>query len=76
MTMISAITADNMTDKGTAISMGRKKRNKGTAINDSPKPRVDRTKAAIKLMIRISEIVNTEISFLLKYVNFSYGLTF
>jgi len=42
-----------MTDKGTATLAGRKKRNKGTAIKDSPKPKVDRTNEATKLMKRI-----------------------
>jgi len=61
--MISAITPDDITDNGTAISTGRKRRNKGTAINDSPKPSVDRTKEAMKLMIRINKIVNVETYF-------------
>jgi len=47
---------DNMTDSGTAISTGRKRRNSGTAIKDSPKPRVDRTKEATKLIRRICMI--------------------
>ena len=55
-----AMTTDSITDKGTAILTGKKKRNNGTAINDSPKPKVERTKEAIKLMIRMNKIVNIE----------------
>lgn len=47
-----------MTDKGTAISTGKNRRNNGTAISDSPKPKVDRTKEARKLIIRINVMVN------------------
>lgn len=54
------MTTESITDRGTAISTGRKKRNKGTAINDSPKPNVERTKDAIKLMRRINRTVNTK----------------
>ena len=48
---------DNITDKGTAISIGKKRSNSGTAINDSPKPKVDLTREAKKLMMRIKMIV-------------------
>jgi hypothetical protein len=48
---------DNITDKGTAMSTGKKSRNNGTAINDSPKPNVDLTSEAIKLIMRIKIIV-------------------
>lgn len=58
--MTSAITTDSITDNGTAISTGKKKRNSGTAINDSPKPNVERTKEARKLMRRMNKIVNTD----------------
>lgn len=58
--MTSAIITDNITDKGTATSTGRKKRKSGTATNASPKPKVDRTKDAKKLMRRINKIVKTE----------------
>jgi len=46
-----------ITDKGTATPTGRKKRNSGTASKESPKPRVDLTSEAIKLMARIKIIV-------------------
>ena len=46
------MTTESITDKGTATSAGRKKRNNGTATKDSPKPIVDRTKEAIKLIRR------------------------
>ncbi len=52
------MTTDSITDKGTAISRGKKRRNNGTAISDSPKPKVERTKDATKLMIRINKTVN------------------
>ena len=58
--MTSAIITDSITDKGTAISTGRKKRKRGTATNASPKPKVERTKEAKKLIIRINKIVNTK----------------
>lgn len=54
---MSAMTIDIITDNGTAISMGKKSRNKGTAINDSPKPKVDLTSDAKKLMRRMSSMV-------------------
>src|SRR5690606_3772059 len=57
MTITSAITIDIITDNGTAISTGKKRRNSGTAINDSPKPNVDLTNDAIKLMMRIKIMV-------------------
>jgi len=57
--MTNAITTDSITERGTATSIGRKSTNSGTAINDSPKPKVDRTKEAIKLIIRIKRIVKT-----------------
>jgi hypothetical protein len=50
--MKSAITIDSMTDNGTAISSGKKRRNNGTANSDSPKPSVDLTSEAKKLMMR------------------------
>jgi len=55
--MINAITIDSITDNGTAVVAGRKNRKSGTAINDSPKPRVDLTSAAIKLITRIKMIL-------------------
>ena len=48
-----------MTARGTATSTGKNNRKNGTAINASPKPKVDRTKEAIKLMIRINNTVKT-----------------
>jgi hypothetical protein len=48
---------DSITDNGTAISMGKKRRNNGTATKDSPNPNVDLTRDAIKLIRRIREIV-------------------
>jgi hypothetical protein len=56
----NAITIDSITDRGTATFTGKIKRNKGTAISDSPKPKVDRTSEAIKLMKRINKITNKE----------------
>ena len=53
------MTIDNMTDSGTATFTGKINRNKGTAMSDSPKPRVDRTSEAIKLMKRMRKMVNT-----------------
>src|SRR5690606_5414859 len=61
--MTNAITTDSITERGTATSIGRKSTNSGTAINDSPKPKVDRTKEAIKLIIRIKRIVKTVVIF-------------
>lgn len=51
---------DSITDSGTATFTGKIKRNNGTAIRDSPKPKVDRTSEAIKLMKRINTITNAE----------------
>lgn len=53
------MTMDNITASGTATSTGKNKRKNGTAINASPKPKVDRTKEAKKLIIRIKTIVKT-----------------
>ena len=46
---------DKRTESGTATSMGRKRISNGTAINDSPKPRVERTNVATKLINRMYE---------------------
>lgn len=48
---------DSITDNGTATSIGKKRRNKGTAIKDSPKPKVDLTSEAKKLIARINIVV-------------------
>lgn len=53
------MTIDSITAKGTAISTGKNKRKNGTAISASPKPKVDRTNEAKKLIIRINIIVKT-----------------
>lgn len=58
MTTIRAITIESITDNGTAISRGKKRRNKGTATKDSPNPNVDLTSVAIKLIIRTNIIVD------------------
>jgi len=55
--MTKAITIDSITDNGTATSRGRKSKNKGTAIRDSPKPKIDLIREAKKLMVRIKVIV-------------------
>src|SRR5690348_12120832 len=39
------------TESGTATGNGIKRANRGTATSDSPKPKVDRTNVAKKLMI-------------------------
>jgi hypothetical protein len=49
---------DKSTDKGTAISMGRKSTSKGTATNASPKPNVDLISVAIKLMASTPMVVS------------------
>lgn len=54
--MIKAITIDGNIETGTATSTGMNKKNKGTATNDSPNPKVDLTKEATKL-IRIINIM-------------------
>ncbi|GAA4139150.1 hypothetical protein GCM10022216_16980 [Sphingobacterium kyonggiense] len=53
---------DNITAKGTATSTGKNSRKNGTAINASPKPKVDRTNEARKLMIRMKITVKTGFS--------------
>ena len=53
MTTNRATRIEISTDRGTAISMGINRLNSGTATNDSPNPKVDRTTVAIKLMINI-----------------------
>lgn len=52
-TTIAAIKIDTNTENGTATSIGMKRMSKGTAINDSPKPNVERTNVARKIITKI-----------------------
>lgn len=51
--MMSATVTESKADNGTAALAGKIHRNNGTATMDSPKPNVDRTSVAMKLMITI-----------------------
>lgn len=51
------MTAESITESGTAVCGGINSRKSGTAISDSPKPSVDRTKDAKKLMSRTNSMV-------------------
>ena len=48
--MISATVTESKADNGTAALAGKIHRSNGTATIDSPKPNVDRTSVAMKLM--------------------------
>jgi hypothetical protein len=53
MTTTAAIKIDISTEKGTAISIGIKRISKGTAIKDSPNPKVERNNVAKKIIAKI-----------------------
>jgi len=53
ITTTKATKIDINTERGTAISSGINRMNSGTATKDSPKPKVERTKVAKKLIMKI-----------------------
>ena len=58
-TTTAAITMESRTERVTAVSIGIKKMSRGTAISDSPNPKVDRTNVATKTMSRIQSVVGS-----------------
>src|SRR5690242_4135555 len=71
MTIKRAITIDSITDNGTAISTGKKRRNNGTATSDSPKPSVDLTSEAKKLMMRTR--ISVDVMWFCKFQSLEWG---
>lgn len=61
MTTISATRTDMRTERGTAVPRGIKSTKRGTAIRDSPKPSVERTRVAMKLIRIIAVSVKSDL---------------
>ena len=59
MTTISATRTDMRTERGTAVPRGIKSTKRGTATRDSPKPNVERTRVAMKLISIIAMSVKS-----------------
>jgi hypothetical protein len=53
MTTNAAIRIEISTENGTTISIGIKRVSNGTVINDCPKPKVERTNVAIKIIAKM-----------------------
>lgn len=55
-TTIPAIVTDTNTESGAATSIGIRSASSGTAISDSPNPKAERTRVAIKRTISIYKV--------------------